>query len=79
MKEIITELQKALQEGYTEYFSFIDGYIKSDKTPEKTYSIICCKERKPCPCLITKTIVYRIQTIDGTKGVAVIDFNNDDD
>ena len=79
MKEIIPELQKAIQAGYTEIFSFLDGHIVSVSNPEKMYPIIFCKERQPCPCLITRTVVYRIQTTDGLKGVIVLDLDRDDD
>ncbi len=78
MKTLLTQQDLAFQDGYTELFEFIEGQIHRPLCPGTIYPIIPL-EKRPYPCLVTRKIVYRIKTSDGIKGVAVIDFNNDDD
>jgi hypothetical protein len=69
----LTELEKARKDGYLHDFVFADGHVFYVAHPEKKYAIAIA-EKDPRPCLITETIVYRIELPDGLKGCAVESF-----
>jgi len=73
----LTQQELAIKEGYTECFVFADGHVYCKLIPEKCYPIASI-EKQPCPCTITETVVYRIKTTDGIKGIAVISFEQDE-
>lgn len=73
MKQSVTQQSIAFENGFSECFEFADGYVYCVHAPEKRYSIIEV-EKQPCPCTITKTVVYRITTKDGIKGTAIVSF-----
>lgn len=75
--KIVTELQKAIEEGYTVVCDFAEGCVFYCSEPHKSF-FISQVTISPRPCLETQTIVYRIKFPDGVKGVALIDFQEDD-
>ncbi len=77
MNQVITQLEIAIQMGYTECFVFVDGHIYCSLNPEKVYSLAAI-EKQPHPCTITETVVYRIKTPDDIKGTAVIAFDENE-
>lgn len=77
MKQILSQQEIAIQDGYTQCFVFADGHIYCTTNPEKIYSLVEV-EKQPYPCSITETVVYRIITPDGIKGIAVIEFEQNE-
>ncbi len=77
MEAILTQQEIAFQEGYTECFVFADGQVYCSSNPVKGYSLTIV-EKQPYPCTTTETVVYRIKTPDGIKGIAVIGFEQDE-
>jgi hypothetical protein len=70
------ELIKAINEGFTIAYVFIDGFLHVESDPGKNYPIKdVCKE--PKPCLESNTVVYRITAPDGCRGYAVSDWEED--
>ena len=77
MESLLTQRQIAFMDGYIERFVFIENRVFSLSNPKKMYPIITI-EKRPYPCIITETIVYRITTNDGTKGIAILDFEQNE-
>lgn len=77
MSQQLTQQEIAIQDGYTKCFVFADGHIYCTTNPSVSY---CLKEveKQPYPCILTETVVYRITTPDGVKGIAVIEFEQDE-
>lgn len=72
----LTEIEKAILDGYTRELAFVDGNIIDVLEPSTFYSIIS-SEKRPFPCLKTLKTVYRIQ-IGNIKGYAQIGWDNDE-
>jgi hypothetical protein len=68
----LSERQKAHDAGFTASFSFDDGGIRCHVN-NKMYPFRSCLQASSI-CWIAREIVYRIETSDGVKGIAVIDF-----
>lgn len=77
MNQILTQKEIAIQDGYTACFVFVDGQIYCSLNPDKGYSLAVI-EKQPYPCTISETVVYRIKTPDGIKGIAVIPFEQNE-
>ncbi|MDB5198048.1 MAG: hypothetical protein JWO92_11 [Chitinophagaceae bacterium] len=71
--KLVPEIQKAINEGYTWDFLFEDGFVFWDQRPEVKYWIANLKNERRV-CLITETIVFRIEFPCGLKGCAVYDY-----
>lgn len=69
----LTEQQKARAAGYIFTFIFEDGHVHCEESPERIYPISTV-QKQPYPCYITQTIVYRFETPDGFKAIAILDF-----
>lgn len=78
MKQPTTELQKAINAGYFLQFYCENGKVHCQLYPTLFYSILEVNH-EPHPCLVTRTIVYRIETQDGLKGTIVLDFEQDEE
>jgi hypothetical protein len=70
------EITKAITDGFTITFVFIEGFLHAITDPEKVYAIKDV-QKDPRPCLTSNTIVYRLITPDGSKGYAVTDWEED--
>lgn len=76
--EMSPEIIKTIEAGYTHEFTFIESNFQSLSDPHVCYHTSLVK-KFPIPCLISQLIVYRITTIEGIKGFAVLHFNQDEE
>jgi hypothetical protein len=70
---LITELQRAISEGYVHYFLFIENELCCITDKAKRYSIPEVNIF-PRPCLLTQTTIYRIRTPEDIMGFAMLDW-----
>ncbi|MCK9404397.1 MAG: hypothetical protein M0Q26_13485 [Chitinophagaceae bacterium] len=77
MEQSTTELQKAANAGYLLNFYFENGNVHCKLHP--TSCSIREAHPEPHPCILTRTIVYWLETPDGLKGVVVLDFEQDEE
>jgi hypothetical protein len=71
--EISPEVAKAVEAGYTERFVFSDGVLHCTSIPQRVY-LVHQVQKQPSPCQSSRSNIYRIQTSDGIKGIAIIEW-----
>lgn len=71
--EMSLEVKKAFDVGYIERFVFKDGCIYCTSSPQKIY-LVQEIYKQPIPCQVSKSNIYRIETPEGIKGIAIVEW-----
>jgi len=71
--EMSPESIKAFDAGYRQRFVFKNGDLYCTLNPEKCYPIQTVS-KQAIPCIRSKSNIYRIETPEGTKGIAIVEW-----
>lgn len=71
-------LQEIIEQGYTSCFVFKESKLFCSLYPLKGY-FTSEVHKEPRPCVTSQTIVYVIETKDGIKGHAILNWQEPDD
>jgi len=70
-----TEIAKAICDGYSIPFFFIEGFLCWN---DRKY-LIKDVSKVICPCIESQRIIYRLNTPDGLRGYAVLEWDQQDE